>query len=822
MHLYRPRAILLALLILLGLAACKSNSANDPTLMPTAVPPDQITVEPSPLPTDVPTFTPTWTPSPSPTPTFTPSPTPSPTPQPSTLLERAGRAMHNGDYDSAILIFRQLMDAAGTTEVEQKATILGLAEAQLRNDAFAAAESSLLDFLARFADAVETAQATFWLAQARQGQADWLGSIEAFESYLALDPTLTVYVSDLMADSYLALGDDAAAVTAYETALNGAATADKMISIRERLAQAYLAAGQLEAAIAQYDAVVNLTDNSYTLARMDYLAGYALLLNNLPDQAYQRYLHAVQYYPAAYDSYLALIELVDAGVPVDDFQRGLVDYYADQCIPAISAFYRHLEADPYNHPADGHLYVARCYADLGNYPAALSELEVLIDTHPNDPLWDDGWLEKAKIQTTMGAVDTAVLTYLTFVEAYPANELAPIALWRAADLRENAGNWAGARELYLQLAADYPANQDAPEALFRAGLMAYWMQEHQTAAQDWELLVTGYPKSDWTPPALVWLSQILELEQVDSYLALAANLPTDSYYAIRAADIVSGVQPFEPPATIAWPQDDAAGQVEAELWLRSWLDVDAGTNLGVLSIELSGDPRWQRGQLLWDLGLLQEARVELNNLRYAYSDDPLASYQLALAFRDMGLYRSSILAAAALIDLSPAETALDAPVFIGRLAYPVYYQDLVRAAAAEHGLDPLLLFSMIRQESLFESFARSWAAAQGLMQVIPSTGEYIAGQLNWPNYSNQDLFKPYVSVPFGAYYIAQQLGAFDNKVFVALSAYNAGPGNAGHWYDIAPDNPDLYLEIITLSEPRSYIQRIYSHYTFYRVLYGQP
>ena len=63
---------------------------------------------------------------------------------------------------------------------------------------------------------------------------------------------------------------------------------------------------------------------------------------------------------------------------------------------------------------------------------------------------------------------------------------------------------------------------------------------------------------------------------------------------------------------------------------------------------------------------------------------------------------------------------------------------------------------------------------------------------------------------------------FDTDGNVALSAYNGGPGNASGWYALAPDDPDFYLEIITLSEPRLYIQQIYTHYTYYRALYGEP
>ena len=817
---------LLLVLVAVILAACKDGSPTL-TLMPTAVVPPggtragDASGDPA---TAAPLSTPTATASPRPTATAThtptPTPTATPTPMPAALISMAEQAAGIGDYDAALARYEQIGEAPGATDDERQAALLGMAKLQLQLGLFAGADATCAQYLERYPEASDAAKATFWLAQARQGQMDWAASIQAFEAYLAKDNTLITYVSEMVADSYLALGDNDAAVKAYETALTGAATSSKVIAIRERLAQAYRAAGELDAAIAQYDAIWALTSDSSTLARMDYLAGYALIASGRTEEGYTRYLHAVENYPAAYDSYLALIELIDAGVPVDDLQRGIVDYYAGAYIPAVSALYRLVEADPYNHPGDPHLFAARSYAALGNYAAAVAELDVLLTTHEDDLLWDDGWLEKAKIQAKAGWVEAAVATYLEFADNYPGYKAAPNALWRAAALREGEERWSEAAQLYRRLAAYYAHHEDAAEALLHAGLMAFRDGDAAQAAADWEALINEYPGSYWVPPALVWLARMAPEASSADYRARAAALPPDSYYAIRAAELAQGEPPFARPTSIDWPSDDSEDRTRAEAWLREWLELDPTQDVRVLGAAIVIDPRWDRGRALWELGLVDEARTELNGLRYDLSGNPLASYQLALAFREMGLYRSSILAAAAVIDLSPGPTPLHVPRYLAQLAYPDYYRELVIAAAADHDLDPLLLLAMIRQESLFESFARSWAAAQGLMQVIPSTGEYIAGKLDWPDYQNEDLYRPMVSIPFGAYYVAEQLDRFEGQVYVALSAYNAGPGNASYWYRLVPDDPDLYLEIITIAEPRSYIMGIYTHYTYYRALYG--
>jgi soluble lytic murein transglycosylase len=95
--------------------------------------------------------------------------------------------------------------------------------------------------------------------------------------------------------------------------------------------------------------------------------------------------------------------------------------------------------------------------------------------------------------------------------------------------------------------------------------------------------------------------------------------------------------------------------------------------------------------------------------------------------------------------------------------------------------------------------------------------------LGWPpDYTSDDLYRPVVSVRLGVQYLANQRDYFEGDLVAALAAYNAGPGNAAAWKEIAPDDPDLYLEIIRFSQPRDYIRVIYWAFTRYRDLYVQP
>ncbi|MEI2422272.1 transglycosylase SLT domain-containing protein, partial [Arthrospira platensis SPKY2] len=85
-----------------------------------------------------------------------------------------------------------------------------------------------------------------------------------------------------------------------------------------------------------------------------------------------------------------------------------------------------------------------------------------------------------------------------------------------------------------------------------------------------------------------------------------------------------------------------------------------------------------------------------------------------------------------------------------RLAYPRAYADAVVAHAASFGVEPALVWAVMRQESAFSPVAVSTSNAQGLMQVIPSTWTWLAELQREPP---GDPFDPDTNVRYGTYYL---------------------------------------------------------------------
>jgi soluble lytic murein transglycosylase len=109
---------------------------------------------------------------------------------------------------------------------------------------------------------------------------------------------------------------------------------------------------------------------------------------------------------------------------------------------------------------------------------------------------------------------------------------------------------------------------------------------------------------------------------------------------------------------------------------------------------------------------------------------------------------------------------------------PVETDQVARSITEEarrNGLDPALLVAVMYVESRFNNFAVSPVGAMGLMQILPSTGEELAGRYGIPWHGPQTLFDPVVNVRLGSAYL-RELSKRYGKLSTALAAYNWGPG----------------------------------------------
>jgi soluble lytic murein transglycosylase len=422
---------------------------------------------------------------------------------------------------------------------------------------------------------------------------------------------------------------------------------------------------------------------------------------------------------------------------------------------------------------------------------------------------------------------SAVDTYLEVAESRPQSAVAADALFAAGRTAERSNDLARAAEIWLRLAEEYAGNPLAPDSAFEAGIVRYRLGDFAGAELAFRRSLELASTTAQNARANLWIGKA-RLADGDSDGARTAwadarDADPTGYYSLRAEHLLQGKLPFEDSGAFNFSTDLEGERREAEEWLRGTFGIVGEGPLDELGPILASDPRLGRGLALWNLGMLEEARSELSALRSSLVTDPEGTYRLMHTLLDLGLYREAIIASRQILNQAGMDDAAtqQAPVYFNHIRFGPYFGDLILPEAARYGLDGLFLLSVVRQESLFEGFATSSAAAHGLMQVIPSTGESIAGQLGWPQgYETSDLYRPYVSVRFGTYYLNAQQERFEGDLYAALAAYNGGPGNAIVWKELAADDPDLFLEIVRFAETHRYIQVIYEVFEIYKNLYA--
>jgi len=152
-----------------------------------------------------------------------------------------------------------------------------------------------------------------------------------------------------------------------------------------------------------------------------------------------------------------------------------------------------------------------------------------------------------------------------------------------------------------------------------------------------------------------------------------------------------------------------------------------------------------------------------------------------------------------------------------RLNYPIVHPHYVWSLGHEYNIDPLLIHSILRAESVYQEFIVSWAGAIGYVQVMPKTGAKVAHLLQEESYSPEDLEHPKTNLRYGSFYLSRLMERFDQSYPFAVGSYNGGPHNMSRWYKNLKDNVDMdeFVEHVAFDETRRYIKKVCGYYHRY-------
>ncbi len=166
------------------------------------------------------------------------------------------------------------------------------------------------------------------------------------------------------------------------------------------------------------------------------------------------------------------------------------------------------------------------------------------------------------------------------------------------------------------------------------------------------------------------------------------------------------------------------------------------------------------------------------------------------------------------------EQQLEKNEIFAKKMYPEKYSEIVVPEAMKNGLEPELVYAIIKAESDFNPDAVSSAGAMGLMQMTPSTFEWVQTMIpSDPAYEKEALFDPEINIRYGCKYLSWNLKQFGD-LETALCSYNAGPGNVNKWLENQEYSPDgKTLQYIPFKDTEAYVENVMRYYEKYKELY---
>ena len=231
--------------------------------------------------------------------------------------------------------------------------------------------------------------------------------------------------------------------------------------------------------------------------------------------------------------------------------------------------------------------------------------------------------------------------------------------------------------------------------------------------------------------------------------------------------------------------------------------------------------RFKRLKAFLSLKIYSLSYIEMREIASMTRKDKNFAVFLVYMLYKKGYYGSAINLASGLIFKYGQYKPLLLDKNFLKILYPMPYYGYVEKYSSKYRIPINLIYGIMRQESLYNPACYSSASAIGLMQIIPSTGYYIAGHTGCYNFTPSMLYDKHINISFGSYYLKTLLEQFDGKKYLAIASYNAGPGAVAYWKKniLKNYNMPLFIELIPFNQTRTYVKRVLANYYVYNSLY---
>ncbi|MCL2260170.1 MAG: transglycosylase SLT domain-containing protein [Fibromonadales bacterium] len=447
----------------------------------------------------------------------------------------------------------------------------------------------------------------------------------------------------------------------------------------------------------------------------------------------------------------------------------------------------------------------------GKTDLAIARYKKLLDSIDHNVTWMQTLLRMYR--TAGNNVEARKLDSI-FRKKFPASTENANNLWVKGMEYEQAKEYEKAIEVYKQLySGSFEKNQRKQWAKFRVGFISFKEGNYSKAAP-----IFAEAAKDNTGPmprsaALYFYAEcqrLLEKKEnaTTAYKAVIADFPL-GYYAWRAKQNLKefGLAETTPKLCAKMSEDSTT------LWLRGLRKREENTKDSLVSVK-----RLEQIEMLLRSGFEEEAFVLYDETLKLHKNRPEFYYRYGMMFMQNGEHALAHRMAHVFLNMVPRQKMENIPIQVMKFLYPLPYEDKVRKHAK---IDPLLVYSVMRHESMFDAKIQSPVGARGLLQIMPTTGEFLAKREGVQNYDKDLLYNAYFNIRLGVRYLNDLYVEHNQDYIGVLGEYNAGPAPANRWIASHGSLPwDIRVEEVSYWETRDYIKRVVGSYWTYKEIYG--
>jgi soluble lytic murein transglycosylase len=231
--------------------------------------------------------------------------------------------------------------------------------------------------------------------------------------------------------------------------------------------------------------------------------------------------------------------------------------------------------------------------------------------------------------------------------------------------------------------------------------------------------------------------------------------------------------------------------------------------------------RYNRIKHLFLFGFTEEAFDLYNEARYKNAKHLDFLYEYGTLFYEMGEIADGYRLARQFQNVVDRQKLHNAPIRVLKFLYPIPYVDAVKFRSGD-AIDPFFVYSVMRQESIFNFEISSPVGARGLLQIMPATGKQLAKLEDISDFDPNMLFNPFLNIRLGIRYLIDLKKEYDNDYMYVLGNYNAGPKPTKRWQAAGGNLPwDIRAEEISYWETRDYVKRVMGNYWIYQEIWNQ-